>query len=301
MITQDQWNVIHHLRTEGRGIREIARYMKMSRNTVRSALKRETFDIVSIRVPRVTVLSPFAKQIPEIAMKTGYNAQRVYEELRTIGYKGSYQQVMRAVRPLREAAQANWMVEPAANPGQNGHVYWGTTQAWIGETKLRVHVFLMVLGYSGMFTGRFVLDETIPTFLNCHEIAFQYFNGVPNTIFYENPKKMVVQFDANGFPLEWEPLFRKFLDGVGVEPSMANQEAIPTKGKIMAILNHVKKHFLRGRQFANLNALNANFEWWRDEAINTQAMGGSPIRRLERFREEQQQLLTWDEKKWANL
>jgi len=111
------------------------------------------------------------------ALRALYN----FLELKELGYKGSYNQMKRAVRPWRE--ERRWLEEATVRfetlPGQQAQIDWASAWAWIGEERRRVQLFTMVLGYSRCLYGEFTEDEKLPTLLRCHEHAFDWFGGSP--------------------------------------------------------------------------------------------------------------------------
>ena len=300
MITHEHWSLIHTLRKqEGWGVRPIAQYVQLARNTVRSALKRAQFEPATRRVRRDTVLTPFQSQLSNLAGQARYNARRVYENLRGQGYAGGYQQVARKVRPLREQARAKVRGAPLASPREVGHVYWGTTLVWMGKTRVRVHLFLMMLGYRGGFTGTFALDEKMSTFLKCHEAAFHTLKWVPKHMVYDNPNKVMLPFDAQGQRGEWHPWLIEFLEELGVQSLRGSSHSLQTRGRIKVLLKSLKENFLCGRRFENMKVLNAKFEQWMDQRMTGQIRSVEPLRPSSHVPQEPQNFLPWDEQKFA--
>lgn len=292
MLTHDQWTTIHVLKKQGWGIRPLARELGLARNTIRLALAKSPWT-PGRRSQRQTVLTPFAASLAEKAATVGYNAQRIYQDLVEQGYTGSYQQVKRAIRPLRDEATRTWTVRFDTAPGHQGQVDWGSTLVWLGEKRVRVHVFLMVLGYSRLLTGTFTLDETQPTFLACHEQAFAELGGMPTHLLYDNPKTVVLRRDAEGRVLEWNPVLKDFLSYWGVEPKACQPYRAQTKGKVEAGIKYVKRNFLPGRRFTSLADLNAQFTQWRATVANRRIHGTTHEPPVARVQEEQPQLLPW--------
>ncbi len=64
--------------------------------------------------------------------------------------------------------------------------------------KLPLSAFVATLGFSGASYVEFVTDERLPTLLGCHERAFDFFDGVPRAVLYDNIKTVVIGRDAYG-------------------------------------------------------------------------------------------------------
>ena len=58
--------------------------------------------------------------------------------------------------------------------------------------------FVAVLGYSRAMYVEFVTDERLETLLGCHERAFAFFGGVPESVLYDKVKTVVIKPDAYG-------------------------------------------------------------------------------------------------------
>ena len=63
----------------------------------------------------------------------------------------------------------------------------------IGNTRRWLSCFVMVLSFSRALFARFVLDQTLESFLRCHHAAFVAFQGVPRGILYDNLKAAVLE------------------------------------------------------------------------------------------------------------
>lgn len=61
-----------------------------------------------------------------------------------------------------------------------------------------VWLFSMVLGFSRLIWGRFVLRQTMPSVLACHRAAFEAIGGVPREILYDRMKTAVTGEDEDG-------------------------------------------------------------------------------------------------------
>ena len=64
--------------------------------------------------------------------------------------------------------------------GRQGHADWGECWTRIGGKCVKVHLFVMTLGYSRRMYAAAAWDEKQPVFLHSHEEAFNYFGGAPH-------------------------------------------------------------------------------------------------------------------------
>jgi len=120
-------------------------------------------------------LSPHKDYILRRLAAVGYCAQAIFEELQERGYTGSYQTVKRYVHPLRKEALQEASVRFETPPGRQAQVDWG--QAWmvIGGQRIKVHLFVMTMGYSRRMFAVATRDERLAAFLCSHEAAFSHF------------------------------------------------------------------------------------------------------------------------------
>ncbi|MEO8216413.1 MAG: hypothetical protein ABI718_04960, partial [Acidobacteriota bacterium] len=144
LVSGGMGQAIRQLRSRGMAKKAIARELGLDIKTVRKWLAREWAP--QRRGERTEILAPYAEMIRNRFPETGYNAVVMHRELREAGSKVAYVSVQRFVRPLRAAAQpeqASVRFETA--PGGQAQVDWGQTGVWIGEQKVTVHLFVMVL------------------------------------------------------------------------------------------------------------------------------------------------------------
>src|SRR5213593_704387 len=104
MVQEDRWQEIHRLfRDEKLPIAEIGRRLDLDRKTIRRCLKQQSWRAYQ-RPPRTdTLLAAHADHLRERAAVVRYSAQVLFQELRQLGFRGSYQTVKRFVQPLRAA------------------------------------------------------------------------------------------------------------------------------------------------------------------------------------------------------
>ncbi len=181
----------------GKGVREIAREVGVSRNTVRRYLRDEEASRYKERPARPAKIDPFE----------GYNSERLasaapdlipakvlFDEIRDRGYGGGYTMVKVFVATLKPAPKPEPVVRFETTPGQQMQVDWAT----IRRGRNRLSVFVATLGWSRAAYVEFVTDERVETLIACHERAFLALGGVPRDVLYDNVKTVVIDRDAYG-------------------------------------------------------------------------------------------------------
>ena len=194
----------------------------------------------------------------------GFNAAVLHRELTAQGHKGSYPSLVRYLRPWR---QEHWREETSTvrfetSPGEQAQVDWGSAWVWLGEQRVRVHVFTMVLGYSRRIFARGYREEGLASLLEGHAQAFEHFGGRTQTILYDNPRTIVLSKDESSGRVEWNAKFKDRMDFYGVEIRLCRYYRAQTKGKVESGVKYVKRNALPGRRFGDLEELNAWLLEW---------------------------------------
>jgi len=142
----------------GRGepVKRLAAEYGVDRKTIRAWRARGRYHPRAPR-PRQSILAPHAAWLTARAPEVDFNSAVLHRELVThFGYRGSAQQVLRFVRPLRVAARPpRATVRFETPPGQQAQVDFGQRRVWIAEAQVTAHVFVCPLrGGPGPGGGR---------------------------------------------------------------------------------------------------------------------------------------------------
>jgi transposase len=284
LLDLDQWAQIRSLKKLGHSIRRIARDLEIDRNTVRKALRAsDPPQYVRTKVQEFKV-DPFLGYICNRAAAVGFNAHKIYEEIKKLGYNGCYTTVKQIVRPLRQEQK---LIEEATirfetPPGLQAQVDWGSKTVMIGGQIIRVHIFVMVLCYSRAIYVEFTMDEKLPTLIACHEHAFAWFGGIPEEILYDNPKTIVL--DRTTANARINPKFEDFCRYYGYTPRLCRPYRARTKGKVESGVKYVKRSFLAGEEFPSLASANEQVLTWIREVADQRIHGTTHEQPAARFR-----------------
>ncbi len=180
------------LHRHGKSIREIAREMGVSRNTVRRYLRDAEAERYKPRSARPTKLDPFKDYI--VARLAAAVPERIpgsvlLSELRERGYGGGYTMVKLFLVALRPKEIAEPVIRFETEPGEQMQVDW----AVIRRGDNRLSVFVATLGWSRAAYVEFVTDERVETLIEAHENAFLAFGGTPREVLYDNMRTVVLE------------------------------------------------------------------------------------------------------------
>jgi transposase len=265
MISLEVWMDIKLLRQQGHSIREVARLTGLSRNTVRRALRQKSPQ--PFQAPeRKSKLDDFKSYVQNRFQECSLSAVRLLAEIQAMGYTGSVVTIRRFLQTLKgqKAAAKKMTVRFETPPGQQAQADWaycGRFPDSQGNT-IAVYVFVCVLSFSRLLFIEFTTSMKIETLIGCHLSAFQYFNGFPQSILYDNMKQVRLSQQ------QWNPLFLDFVDHYGIVPKTHRIRRPRTKGKVERMVDYVKDNFLNGRSFADLEDLNTQGRHWLDTTAN---------------------------------
>ena len=292
MIQEDRWKEIRRLHTdEGLAIAEIARRLELDRKTVRRCLREASWRPYQRAARGDTVLAQFAEYVRERAPQVHYSAQILFQELRRRGYRGSYETVKRAVRPMRavEALAERAALRFETAPGEQSQVDWGTARVFFRDNPVVLRWFVLTLGFSRRSFYEPSLNERLPQFLDAHERAFDHFGGHTREHLYDRPRTICAP-DGSGSVI-WNPTFRSFADYWGFEPRLCRPYRAQTKGKVESGVKYLKRNFLPGRRFVDLEDVRHQLAQWNAEVADVRVHGTTHERPIDRFVQERGQLM----------
>lgn len=284
----EEWDHVRHLHAQGLSIRAIAEQTGFSRNTIRGYLRVNRRPHYRARPIQPGILEPFQNylrarftQVPELT------AWRLYVELQDQGFQGSYATVRRFLRPLRDAQSIKAVYRYETPPGLQAQVDWAFFGRFeIDGIRRPLAAFIFTLGYSRAKFVEFVTDISTPTFLACHEHAFDYLGGVPKEILYDNLKSVVLRRAFLVAQSQFNPLFVDFATYYNFVQRLCAPYRAETKGKVENTVKFVRQGFFAGTTFGSLQELNRKASLWCS-AVNQRAHGTTHVAPIDRLEAEQ--------------
>ena len=285
MLREDVVREVLARLARGEHVKTIARELGVDKKTIKRWRQRGAW---RARTPRVYPKAIDAHQVflarrgPEV----GWNGMVLLRELRAQGFTGGYQQVQRALQPLRPprrwASRATVRFE--TGPGEQAQVDFGQLQVWIADVETPVHFFVFTLGFSRRAVAYAYRNERLDTLLDGHERALRHFGGVPLSCLYDNPRTITPGRSAG--QVLWHPRFEDFARYYGFTPRACQPYRARTKGKVESGVKYVKRNALAGRRFASWAALEAWLEVWAATVSDVRVHGTTHERPLDRFARE---------------
>ena len=187
---------------DGKSIKQICRELRLSRNTVRKVIRSGATEFISDRTtqPRPKI-DPWRPQLDEMLAENARHPKRVrltlvriYEELRNLGFDGSYDAVRRYAASWSKAtreASADAYVPLSFDPGEAYQFDWSHEVVLIDGATTTVKVAHVRLCHSRMPFVRAYPRETLEMVFDAHDRAFAFFGGACARGIYDNMKTAV--------------------------------------------------------------------------------------------------------------
>jgi transposase len=230
--------------------REIARKLGISRNTVKKYIENQGYpDTDRSKTSRKSLLDPFRGNIVSwLDDDIEYKATWIYDRLRPMGFAGSYEIVKRAVHHIKDERQRIAYMRFETEPGFQSQVDFGEFQVENADGTIRkLYLFSMILGYSRKIYSELIDRCDLPSFLDCHIHAFDYFGGVTEEILYDRMKNVFIRKIAG--KNKFNDTLTGFALHYGFKPEVAPVYAAWVKGKVERPYNFIREGFWRGYGF----------------------------------------------------
>lgn len=209
----------------------------------------------------ISSVAPYRDQVLTLRAQA-VEVAAIYQRLREQGYTGSYAAVYRFVRSLEpRTPDATVRVERA--PGEEAQVdfgYVGRLQDPATGTWRKAWAFVMTLAWSRYAFVTFVFDQTVPTWLRCHQLAFEFFGGVPGRVVIDNLKAGITQ--ACWDDPQVQATYRECAAHYGFRIAPCRPWTPEHKGKVESGVHYVQRNFFGGREPSTLPAANAAVLVW---------------------------------------
>jgi Integrase core domain len=152
--------------------------------------------------------------------------------------------------------------------GKQAQVDFGEYNMTTEEDKRKkIYFFCLVLSRS---RHKYVCFSEYPyttmAAIAAHERAFQFQEGIPHEIVYDQDKLFLV--DENKGELILTEAFRKYAEHRGLKLHFCRKSDPESKGKIENVVKYIKYNFLRGRIFVNIDTLNGQGMAWLSRTAN---------------------------------
>ncbi len=200
--------------------------------------------------------------LPEVHSKTVYNF--VEQVRRDYDIPKKKQKSVRQYEKLPETAYGN-----------QAQADFGVFNMLDTEgVRHKVHFFVMILSRSRQ---KYVFFQSKPftsrSAVDAHNQAFDYFNGQPHHILYDQDRVFMVDENLGDLILTRE--FQQYSSGMKFEPVFCRKADPESKGKVENVVGFIKKNFLRGRTYKDDQSLNEKAIEWLSRTGNGKVHAGT--------------------------
>jgi transposase len=288
MLQPDEVAAMVRLHELGWGAKRLAKEFGCARNTVRRYL-RAGGTVPFAKPQRKTAFDGLDDWLRERFFRHGGNADVIRQELASehgivIGLRAVELRVQRWRRELR--AQKRATVRFETPPGHQLQIDFGESRVWIGDERVRVHLFVATLGYSRRMHIQASLRERQVDWFAGMEGAFLRFGGVPVEVLVDNAKALVEHHDAATREVRFNARLHAFARYWGFSPRACAPYRARTKGKDERGVGYVKRNAVAGRRFVSWGAFVAHLDQWNREIADVRVHGTTGELPLVRFADE---------------
>jgi transposase len=269
---------------DGKGIREICRDYKLSRNTVRTIIRNgkteQSYERNDQPRPKlgqfVVRLVELLKEDEAKPVKHRRRAQILFEQVQREGYSGGYDTVRRYIAQWKvEAgkAAAKVFIPLEYDPGDAFQFDWSYEKVELGGVPVEVKVAHFRLCHSRKPFCVAYTRESLEMVLDAHIRAFEFFGGVCRRGIYDNLKTVVTKV-LLGKDRVFNRRFQNMASHYLFVPVACTPAAGWEKGQVenqVGVVRH--RFFVQRRRFASLAELN---EWLEGECRNHAATAKNP-------------------------
>lgn len=198
-------------------------------------------------------------------------------------FRGSYDAVNRFVKSLGlSSPKATMHLEFAV--GEAAQIDFGSGPRLVdvetGEI-VKTWFFLMTLCWSRHQYAELVFDQKVPTWLECHRHAFEWFGGVPTKLIIDNAKCAITRACRRDPVVQ--RAYAECAEDYGFKIDALPPREPQLKGRVESGINYLKKNFLPLREFRDLVDANRQLQHWALEEAGNRVHGTTHEKPLTRF------------------
>lgn len=248
-------------------IKQIARELSLSRNTVRKIIREDKTANEYLRKIQIAPKLEDYKEQLEIWLKEDEplprsqrcSAQRLHERLQSVGYTGAYDSVQRFVKEwqLQDGKISSAFVPLYFAPAEAYQFDWSQETVELAGVVQTVKAAHFRLCYSRLSFVIVYPRETQEMLFDAHAQAFAFFGGRPFRGIYDN-MKTAVDSVFTGKERKFNQRFIQMMSHYLVEPTACTPSAGWEKGQIENQVGNMREWlFVPRLKFADMEALNA--------------------------------------------
>ncbi|MEG0309228.1 MAG: IS21 family transposase [Clostridium sp.] len=266
-----EWITVKRMNERGMPIRQIARELKISRNTVRRLIrcneephyKSRSYD---------TKIDQYLEQIRIWYLSPEFNfiGTRIHRELKKLGYEGSISPIYRYLNKLKDEKtniplKATKRIETPL--GEQSQFDWAHYTMDIGGERIMVYCYSLVLAASRKKVILFSKSCDGEATYEAIHLLFKKIGGVTKEILIDNPK-VLVESNKLGEEVNFNTNALRLAHYLGISLNACNPYRAKTKGKVERPFQYIEEQFVKGNKFRSMTELNEAADLFIEEANN---------------------------------
>ncbi len=248
VISMEDWVTIKNLRAKNphMSLREIAKLLGISHNTVKSTLGRDSPP--EYERPRKTSekLLPFEEVIFKMINVSKFKGSRILDEILSKGYTGGKTTFYEHYAKIKQIPQKHFKPYETS-PGEQSQFDWSPYTVTIDGKLTKVIIFSYINSFSRYIVLEASVSENQGSVFEALEKGIIESGGVPSRIQTDNAKVFVKNASKNNF--QWNERYLHFCGHYGFEPSRSLPAHPWSKGKVEKPFQYIENHFIAGGSF----------------------------------------------------
>lgn len=280
----EMWYKVNELKSKGLNKSQISAQTGLDRKTVKKYLRMSREEFISSGsferdYPRLLdnyrdFIVADLREFPFLsAPQVHDHLKERYPDLPSVTVRTVYNYVesvrkAEGIAKTDESTFRDYEMLPLCEPGEEAQADFGEqTMTTADGNRHKVYFFVMVLSHS-RYKFVFLSDTPFTTALAVysHELAFDYFGGIPAKILYDQDR--VLLKDLNLGELILTKGFSRFVGEYKFDAVFCHKADPESKGKVENVVKYVKYNFLRGRHYKDIETLNRECVGWLERTAN---------------------------------
>jgi len=276
---------IHRLKNMGLKQRQIARKLRVGRDTVKKYLEdpEKTF---CPKAPKPSKLDPFKDDIAKyLDDDPRVKATVILQHLVQQGFDGEITILRNYLRKVRgKTKYREPFIRFESKPGEQMQIDWGHFGSLIyGEHKRKLYALVVIESYSRKLYVEFTHSQKQEALHQSLLNAFKYLGGSPEQVLVDNMVTAVIERDRS--LVRFNEVFLDFLRPFRITPVACNVRAPHEKGKIEASVKYLRRNFWPLRSFTDLKSVQTQVMEWLNTVANVRTHQTTEQRPDERFKD----------------
>ncbi|ARJ50865.1 transposase [Staphylococcus lutrae] len=183
------------------------------------------------------------KEIIDEKIELGCTAMAIFKYIEKKGYEGKYTILREYCKNKKQNETKKATIRVETNPGIAAQVDWKEDMMMhdkFGRTS-QFNIFLYVLHYSKMKYITLTWDRKQDTLFECLKEAFEYTEGVPKEIWFDNMRTVVDRPRTQYKKVVFNNIFYQFSKDANFEPIACRPYRPQTKGSVESLAKFVEQ------------------------------------------------------------